>query len=95
VPNKATRAMKEIAASLTINNAKYMRTLRKRLESGKIHPSVETFVLAHAVGKPVERIDMTTQEIPALVIDRVSTRAEMIAAIGGQDTDAGDPDDDD
>lgn len=95
VPNKATREMKAIALSLTVGNRQYMANLRKRLLSGKIHPSVETFILAHAVGKPADKLDVTTHEMRPLIIDKVSTRAEMLAALGaGADLDAGNPDDD-
>jgi hypothetical protein len=72
-PNKVTREMKVIAYEMTIGNQAYMAALQKRLKSGKAHPSVETFVLAHAVGKPAETVNLNARELPPLmVIDELS-----------------------
>jgi hypothetical protein len=62
--------MKEIALSLTIQNATYMDRLQKRLLSGKLHPTVETFILAHAVGKPKDTLSIENA-IPLLVVDEL------------------------
>jgi hypothetical protein len=70
-PNKSTREMKEIALSMTIGNPRYMAKLQARLDSGKCHPSVETFVLAHAVGKPKETL-VIEDAPPLLVVDQLT-----------------------
>lgn len=62
VPNRTTVAMREIALELTFHNPTYMQKLKWRLESGKIHPTVETFVLGHAVGKPPDKLELTGAE---------------------------------
>jgi hypothetical protein len=78
VPNKVTREMKDIAVSMTIDNPVYMRRLQARLENGKLNPAVETFILAHAVGKPKETL--VIEEAPALlVVDELT--GEDIAAL--------------
>lgn len=69
--NKATREMKDIALELTINSKEYMERLKRRLLSGKLHPSVETFILAHAVGKPKDTLSIENAP-PVLVVDELT-----------------------
>lgn len=87
VPNKATRAMKEIAHELTIGNAAYMEALGKRLVAGKAHPSVETFVLAHAVGKPAETLNVNNRDLPPLMVVDELTDADVVELRDARDTD--------
>lgn len=56
VPNKATQEMKAFARALTLENPKYVANLRRRLEAGKCHPSVEVTLLHYGYGKPAETI---------------------------------------
>jgi hypothetical protein len=90
--NKATLEAKEVCAKL-VDDPEYQRTLRTRMIRGKLAPAVECMIWHYAKCKPTERIDMTTTEMRPLVIDKVSTRAEMLAALGAVDTDAGEDDD--
>ena len=85
MPNKATRAMKEIAAAMTIGNPAYMAALKKRLVSGKAHPSVETFVLAHAVGKPAETVNVNTRDLPPLMVVDELTDTDVIELRAARD----------
>lgn len=52
--------------SLTLDNPVYMKNLQKRLQSGQLNPAVETFILAHAVGKPKETL--VIEDAPALLV---------------------------
>lgn len=63
--------MKDIALGLTINDPEYMKRLKTRLMNGKLHPSVETFILAHAVGKPKDTLTVE-EAIPVMVVDELT-----------------------
>lgn len=88
-PNKATTEAKEVCSRL-VDDPAYQKKLRTRLLAGKLAPAVECMLWHYAKHKPTEHIDVKTQEMRPLVIDKVNTRAELLASLGPQDTDAGD-----
>ena len=92
VPNKASLEAKEVCAKL-VDDPQYQARLRQRMLAGKLAPAVECMIWHYAKHKPVDRVDVTERTMRALVIDRVSTRKEMLEALGAPDLDAGDDDD--
>jgi hypothetical protein len=50
VPNKATRAIKEVAQAI-IERPEYLSALQRRLDSGRA-PHMETLLYHYAYGKP-------------------------------------------
>ena len=66
--NKATVEIREIARQLTTDNPAYMKALKARLDSGKIAPAVETFILSYAHGKPKETVQVEGGDNPLRAI---------------------------
>jgi hypothetical protein len=56
-PNKTTVQMREMAQRL-VSDPAYWRKLRTDFRKRKVHPQVETTILAYAYGKPVDRIEV-------------------------------------
>jgi len=55
--NKVTLEIREAARRL-VSDPIYWRKLRADLRKRKVHPHVETTLLAYAFGKPVDRIEV-------------------------------------
>jgi hypothetical protein len=55
--NKATLEIREAARQL-VSDPIYWRKLRDDLRKRKVHPHVETTLLAYAFGRPVDRIEV-------------------------------------
>jgi hypothetical protein len=91
-PNKATEEVKALAASF-VDDPDYRKKLLGDWKKRKVHPSIEAMIWHYAKGKPKDSLEITGDSMRPLIIDRVSTRAEMLEALGDADTDAGDDDD--
>ena len=89
-PNKATLEAKAICSAL-IDDPVYQQKLRDRLHAGELAPAVECMLWYYAKHKPSERMEIDATMRP-LVLDRVSTRGELMEALGDVDVDAGDDD---
>lgn len=93
--NKATLEAREICAGM-VDDPAYLSRLRERLLKGKLPPAVECMIWHYAKFKPTDRVQVEDVTPIPLVIDSVSTRAELLAALGAKDEDAGgDTDSDD
>jgi hypothetical protein len=92
VPNRATLEAKAVCNAL-VDDPDYQKRLKVRLIAGKLAPAVECMIWHYAKTKPTDKLDILTQEMRPLIIDKVSTRVEMLAALEGADVDAGSDDD--
>ena len=93
IPNKASAEAKAVCTRL-VDDPEYQRKLRIRLHRGKLAPAVECMLWYYAKHKPTDTLDVTERKMRALIIDKVSTRKEMLDALGSVDTEAGGDDDD-
>ncbi len=89
-PNKNTVEIRE-AARAFLDDVQGQAALLAQFREGKLPPQVLAMFYYYAHGKPRETL-MVEGEMRPLVIDRVSTRAEMLEALGEPDPDAGDED---
>jgi hypothetical protein len=87
--NKVTLQIREAAQRL-VSDPVYWRKLRTDLRKRRVHPQVETTLLAYAFGKPVDRIEvgragdfskLTDDELVA-ALDR--TLAELKPSVVGR-----------
>jgi hypothetical protein len=67
-------AVRRISRRLILNRA-YQKDLRKRLEDGTLHPSIQALLWYYSFGKPREVIE--TQQITPVRIEHVYTDAEL------------------
>lgn len=90
--NKATADIKAFAHKVFSSRA-WCESAVARMEKGTA-PHLETYLLQLYAGKPKDRLELEDRTPRALIIDRVRTRAELVAALGEADADAGATDDD-
>lgn len=88
--NKATREIKGFAEQF-LTSKEYAENAIRRVLKGKA-PHLEVLWHHYGFGKPKETVKHEGRA-RALVIDSVSTRKEMLEALGAKDTDAGGDDD--
>lgn len=89
-PNKTTAEIRERAQQF-LDDAEGWAKLCEMYRQGTLNAAVLQMFFHYAHGKPRETL-MVEGEMRPLVIDRVSTRREMLEALGETDTDAGDDD---
>jgi hypothetical protein len=75
VPNKATTEIKEFARSL-LDRAKYRANLIRRLDSGKVHPTIESMMHHYAYGKPKEVVQVEGSESLGEILRAAMVRKE-------------------
>lgn len=78
--NKVTADVRQAAQAL-LGHTTYVKTLTKRLNSGKIAPAVETMIWHYAHGKPKESValDATVTHKPAQAMTTAELEAELLA----------------
>lgn len=81
VPNKVTQEIREAARKL-LEGPRYLEARLRRLESGKLHPSVEVLLYHYAYGKPKEVVQVEGSESLAEILTAAMTRT------GGSDGDS-------
>lgn len=81
VPNKATTHIKELATRI-LNTPAYLANLQKRVESGKVHPAVESMLHHYAYGKPKDVVQVEGSESLAEILSLAMART------GGSDGDS-------
>lgn len=64
---KATPAeLREVLKSIVLDPL-YLQTLMRRAREGKLPPPVETFLLSHVFGKPVEQHEIKKAEVIKII----------------------------
>ena len=91
--NKSTAEIKAFAEKV-LTSQEWQANVYRRMLDGKA-PHIETYLLQLYAGKPKDTVAIEDRTPRALVIDRVNTRAELLAVLGGRDTEAGGDDDED
>jgi hypothetical protein len=59
-PNRKTVEMRGLMAAL-VDDIEYQHKLREDFRHRRIHPSIESLVWAHVVGKPKDRLEVTAE----------------------------------
>jgi hypothetical protein len=93
VQNKATVEIKEASRLFLADKAGQLKMLQQ-YQNGELNPYILALLHYYAFGKPKERMEFEDKTPRPLVIDRVSTREEMLKALGAKDIEAGEEDDD-
>ncbi len=73
-PNRKTVAMRELLAAL-LNDVDYQHRLREDFRHRRIHPSIETLVWAHVIGKPTEKIEVSAD---VTMNEQLATERELL-----------------
>lgn len=64
---KAAKAEIATLAKYLVEDPLYLLDLKRRLASGKLHPTIESMLFAYAYGKPKERIEVHRASIVRIV----------------------------
>jgi phage terminase small subunit len=93
-PAGAMRALQSIKRRIMTKGSGFQKEVTREVEIRLWDKPGMLKLAGQHVGLLVEKHEHKVQEMRPLIIDRVSTRAEMLAALGNVDTDAGADDDD-
>ena len=70
LPNKVTRAMRQVARALTLENPTVIARLQTECESGKVNSFVFVTLLQYAYGKPPDKLIVEDKRAPFAVLLR-------------------------